>query len=177
MRPAGFRCSRPAASPTAAASSRPSPSAREGVLLGTCLVASQESGAHPAYKRRIVEARAEDSVVTDVFEIGWPGLPERALRNATIDAWESEREPRIRPSERPVEVIATRPMPGRDLEIPRWWVDTPHAGDLGAVEDMALYAGPAAGLVREVLPAAEIVRRIASDADEVLERMRAHGSR
>jgi len=42
---------------------------------------------------------------------------------------------------------------------------------------MALYAGPAAGLVREVLPAAEIVRRIASEADEALERMRVHGSR
>ena len=148
-----------------------------GVLLGTCLVASQESGAHPAYKRRIVEARAEDSVVTDVFEIGWPGLPERALRNATIDAWESEQEPRTRPSERPVEIIGTRPLPGHDLEIPRWWVDTPHAGDLGAVEDMALYAGPAAGLVREVLPAAEIVRRIAAEADEALERMRAHAAR
>ena len=76
-----------------------------------------------------------------------------------------------------MEIIGTRPLPGHDLEIPRWWVDTPHAGDLGAVEDMALYAGPAAGLVREVLPAAEIVRRIAAEADEALERMRAHASR
>ena len=31
---------------------------------------------------------------------------------------------------------------------------------------MALYAGPAAGLVREVLPAGEIVRRIAAEAEE-----------
>jgi nitronate monooxygenase len=145
----------------------------DGVLIGTCLVASEESSAHPAYKQRIVGATAADSVLTDVFEIGWPGLPERALRNATIDAWEAEPEPRQRPSDRPVEVIARRPLADGELEIPRWWVDTPHAGDLGAVDDMALYAGPAAGLVREILPAGEIVRRIAADAVSVLDRLQA----
>jgi NAD(P)H-dependent flavin oxidoreductase YrpB (nitropropane dioxygenase family) len=145
----------------------------DGALIGTCLVASRESSAHPDYKRRIVEATAADSVLTDVFEIGWPGLPERALRNATIDAWEAEREPRARPSDRPVEVIARRPLADGDLEIPRWWVDTPHAGDVGAVDEMALYAGPAAGLVREVLPAGEIVRRIAAEAAAVLDSLEA----
>lgn len=142
-----------------------------GALIGTCLVASQESGAHPLYKQRIVDARADDSVLTDVFEIGWSELPERALRNATIDAWEAEPQPRMRPSDRPEEIIGTRPSPDGDLQIPRWWVDTPHAGDRGSVEEMALYAGPAAGLVREVLPAAEIVRRIAAQADRAMERL------
>jgi nitronate monooxygenase len=141
----------------------------EGALIGTCLVASLESSAHGVYKQRIVDATAADSVLTDVFEIGWPGLPERALRNATIDAWEAEREPRLRPSERPVEVIAQR----EDLAIPRWWVDTPHVGDVGAVGEMALYAGPAAGLVREILPAGAIVGRIAVEAAAVLDRLAA----
>jgi hypothetical protein len=31
---------------------------------------------------------------------------------------------------------------------------------------MALYAGPAAGLIDAILPAGEIVRRIAAEADE-----------
>jgi NAD(P)H-dependent flavin oxidoreductase YrpB (nitropropane dioxygenase family) len=153
----------------------------DGVLIGTRLVASLESGAHAVYKQRVVEAAAIDSVLTDIFEIGWPGLPERALRNATVDAWEAEPEPRPRPSERPVEVIGRRVLPdGGVLEIPRWWVDTPHAGDEGAVGEMALYAGPVAGLVREVLPAAEIVRRIAAEAEEAwrrLDKARRDGSR
>ena len=138
----------------------------DGALLGTRLVATVESGAHPAYKERVAAASAADSVLTDVFEIGWPGLPERVLRNASLDAWESEPEPRVRPSARPPETIARRPLPdGSTLEIPRYWVDTPHAGDEGAVEEMALYAGPAAGLVHDVLPAAEVVRRIAAEAE------------
>ena len=40
----------------------------------------------------------------------------------------------MRPSDRPEEIIGARPLAGGDLEIPRWWVDTPHAGDRGAVE-------------------------------------------
>lgn len=152
----------------------------EGVLIGTRLVASLESGAHEVYKRSIVDAAAEDSIVTDIFEIGWPGRAERVLRNPTTEAWEREPEPRVRPLDRPLEIIARRQLPDGELELPRWFVDTPNAGDEGAVGDMALYAGPAAGLVREVLPAGEIVRRIAAEADEawtsVAQRMvRSHG--
>ena len=137
----------------------------DGVLLGTRLVASLESGAHELYKRRIVAAAAEDSTVTDIFEIGWPGRPERVLRNATTEAWEREPEPRLRPLERPVEIIARRRRADGELELPRWSVDTPNADDEGAVGEMALYAGPVAGLVDEILPAAEIVRRIAAEAE------------
>jgi NAD(P)H-dependent flavin oxidoreductase YrpB (nitropropane dioxygenase family) len=138
----------------------------DGVVLGTRLVASRESGAHAAYKEAVVAAAADECVLTDIFEIGWPGLPERVVRNATLESWEREPEPRVRPIDRPAEIIARRPLPdGGAIEIPRWWVDTPHAGDEGAVGEMALYAGPAAGLVREVLPAAEIVRRIAAEAE------------
>lgn len=144
----------------------------DGAMLGTRLVASRESGAHEAYKDAVVRAAPADCVLTDVFELGWPGMPERVLRNATVDAWETEPEPRVRPVDRPVEVIGRRPLPdGGSLDIPRWWVDTPHAGDEGAVEEMALYAGPAAGLVREVLPAVEIVRRIAAEAEEAWSRL------
>jgi NAD(P)H-dependent flavin oxidoreductase YrpB (nitropropane dioxygenase family) len=138
----------------------------DGVLLGTRLVASVESGAHEIYKQGIVEAAAEDSIVTDIFEIGWPGRPERVLRNATTEAWRREPEPRVRPSDRPIEIIARRQLADGELELPRWFVDTPNAGDEGAVGEMALYAGPAAGLIDEVLPAAEIVRRLAAEADE-----------
>jgi NAD(P)H-dependent flavin oxidoreductase YrpB (nitropropane dioxygenase family) len=138
----------------------------DGVLLGTRLVASLESGAHEVYKREIVDAAAEDSIVTDIFEIGWPGRPARVLRNATTEAWERDLEPRVRPLDRPVEIIARRRLGDSELELPRWFVDTPNAGDVGAVGEMALYAGPAAGLIGEVMPATEIIRRIAAEADE-----------
>jgi nitronate monooxygenase len=151
----------------------------DGVLVGTRLVASEESGAHAVYKRGIVEATATDSIVTDIFEIGWPGRPERVLRNATTERWAREPEPRVRPSERPPEIIARRPLPDGALPIPRWFVDTPREGDEGAVDEMALYAGPAAGLVREILPAGEVVARLAAEAEAAWAKLEARmvGSR
>ena len=149
----------------------------DGALLGTCLVASQESGAHEVYKRRIVEAAADDSVAHRRLRDRLAGAararpPQRHDRRLGGRA-------RSRASGRATGRWRSSP-PGRspdgEFEIPRWWVDTPHAGDLGAVEEMALYAGPAAGLVREVLPAAEIVRRIAAEAGRgARARMRAGG--
>jgi NAD(P)H-dependent flavin oxidoreductase YrpB (nitropropane dioxygenase family) len=44
----------------------------------------------------------------------------------------------------------------------------PTGGMTGDVEEMALYAGQAAGLVRDVLPAAQIVRAVADEAARVL---------
>jgi nitronate monooxygenase/enoyl-[acyl-carrier protein] reductase II len=46
----------------------------------------------------------------------------------------------------------------------------PLAGMEGDLESMALYAGQSAGLVREVLPAGEIVRQIATEAAATLQR-------
>ena len=94
------------------------------------------------------------------------------LRNATTEAWAEEPEPRRRPSERPAEIIATDSWT-TGARNPRWFVDTPNSGDRGAVGEMALYAGPAAGLVDEILPAAEIVRRLAVEADEAWARVAA----
>jgi nitronate monooxygenase len=135
-----------------------------GAVLGTRLVASEESLAHPRYQARVVAAAETDSVLTDVYEIGWPGAPHRVLRNATIDAWDAEPEPRTRPSERPVEIIARRRDGETVEEVPRWFVDCPR----GEVEEMALYAGPGAGLVRDVRPAGRIVAEVAAEAVRVL---------
>jgi hypothetical protein len=38
----------------------------------------------------------------------------------------------------------------------------------GAIEDLPFYAGQSCGLVREILPAGEIVRRIAAEAAAVI---------
>jgi NAD(P)H-dependent flavin oxidoreductase YrpB (nitropropane dioxygenase family) len=136
----------------------------QGAVLGTRFVASVEAFAHPEYKQRVLDADETESVLTDVFEIGWPGRPHRVLRNSTTALWDSEAEPRVRPAARPPETVARR----NGREIARFFVDSPTAdveGDAGA---MALYAGPSAALARELLPAAEIVRRIGAEIEAAL---------
>lgn len=136
-----------------------------GVWVGTRFVASEESAAHPEYKARLVAARDTDTVRTGLFDIGWPDAPHRVLRNSTFDVWEAAGSPPApgRPAEG--ETIARRP----DGEpIVRYGIALPRRGMTGDLEAMPLYAGQGVGLVREVLPAAEIVRRMTAEAQRAL---------
>jgi nitronate monooxygenase len=52
-----------------------------GVQMGTRFLLARESGAHPAYRRRLLEATEVDTVVTRVFT----GRPARGLRNRFVE--------------------------------------------------------------------------------------------
>jgi NAD(P)H-dependent flavin oxidoreductase YrpB (nitropropane dioxygenase family) len=135
----------------------------QGAVVGTRLVASAEAFAHERYKARVVAADETESVLTTAFELGWPGAPHRVLRNATVDGW----HPGV--AAEGGAAIAHR----GGVPIPRYFVDCPTADVEGAIEEMALYAGPSAVLARDVLPAGEIVRQIAAEAEAVLARLAA----
>lgn len=53
-------------------------------VLGTRFVMSEQSGAHDAYRRRLIGA--DDTVLTELFGFGWPA-PHRVLRNAAVRRW------------------------------------------------------------------------------------------
>ena len=94
----------------------------QGVSLGTRFVASDEANVDPAYKRRIVESSAADTVFSeDLYDVWWPGAPHRTLRNATYAEWEAAGRP---PSgERPGEgtvVGRRRSYTGEVVEWPRY---------------------------------------------------------
>ena len=51
-------------------------------------VATEESHAHPAYKRKLVELDATD--YTNIFgRARWPGAPQRVLQTPFYDDWKS----------------------------------------------------------------------------------------
>src|SRR3954467_5410287 len=63
------------------------------VAMGTRFVASEECDAHPRCKAGLLDAEGRDTVLTELFDVGWPA-PHRVLRNyagqgvGTIDAVE-----------------------------------------------------------------------------------------
>jgi nitronate monooxygenase len=123
------------------------------VVMGTRFVASDECDAHPRYKSRLLEAEGRDTVLTDLFDVGWPA-PHRVLRNSTYERWQAAGSPP--PGQRPGE--------GEPIAegIPRYAVNLPLAGTDGDVEAMAMYAGQGVGVIDAVEPAAEIVERFAA---------------
>ena len=143
----------------------------QGVSLGTRFVASDESAAHPEYKRRIVESSAKDTVYTeDLYDISWPGAPTRTLRNRTFDEWDAAGRPS--PGHRPGEgtsVGVLRMPSGETFELPRYaGGGSPLVGFEGDLDYPAMWAGASVEVVNDVRPAGEIVRRLVDDATAAL---------
>lgn len=140
----------------------------DGGVFGTRFVAANESAAHREYKSAVVGAQAEGTVHTTLFDIGWPDAPHRVIRTATVEAWERAGRP---PSgKRPGEGDPAGAMRRSGIEVPlvRYSVFPPTEYIEGDISGLAFYAGQSCSLVNEMLPAAEIVRRIADEARAVI---------
>jgi NAD(P)H-dependent flavin oxidoreductase YrpB (nitropropane dioxygenase family) len=129
-----------------------------GVWVGTRFLLADEANVHPEYRRRLIAATGADTVLTSVFDGGWPDAPHRTLRNSTIARWELAGRPRA--PDRPGEGDVVAQFPG-GRAIARYHFAMPVAGAGGDIEAMALYAGEGCGLVRECAPAAAILSALA----------------
>jgi NAD(P)H-dependent flavin oxidoreductase YrpB (nitropropane dioxygenase family) len=132
-----------------------------GVWVGTRFVASEESEAHPDYKKRLLAASQEDAIYTEIFHVGWPPhSPHRVLRNRLTQG-----EP-LPPG--PVGVVR---IGDQTLDVPAFSSMTPTIHTEGQIDLMANYAGQGVGRIREILPAGEIVRQMVSEAETTIRRL------
>jgi nitronate monooxygenase len=136
-----------------------------GAWLGTRFVLAAETRAHPRYRELMLAADETTPVHSSLFDLSWPNAPHRTLRNSTFRAWELAGRPPsgTRPGEG--EVIATA---GDGSPINRYASSSPRADVRGDIEAMSLWAGQSVGLVREIRPAADIVRQLVEEAVAVL---------
>ena len=127
----------------------------QGILLGTRFLASVESPLHPNFKQAIVDSDGHDTQLSEIPDIAagqvWPGAMTRSRRNKFIERW-AGREWFLRQNR--AEAIA-RLRAARD------------AGDL---DEGPLSMGQDAGLIHDIPPAGDIVRRIAQEAETILSR-------
>lgn len=141
----------------------------DGAVFGTRFLASLEAATNPTYRDRIVQANARDTMHTLLFDIGWPDAPHRVLRNTkAVERWEAAGSPLT--GHRPGEGETIAKSSRGDVEIPlvNYTVMPPTNYIDGDIEGLPFYAGQSCSLVREVLPAGEIVRRIAAEAAGVI---------
>jgi len=140
-----------------------------GVWLGTRFLLSEQADAHTTYQARLIEAGASDTIHTTLFRGGWPpNTPLRTLPNHSLQLWEEagRPEPGRGPGESDIIGHTSKGIP-----IMRYNDDFPGARTTGDLESMVLYAGQSVGVMHEVLPAAEIVRSVANQAELVLRRL------
>ena len=137
----------------------------DGAVFGTRFLASREAAALSTYKDRIVTANARDTLHTTLFDIGWPDAPHRVLRTPLVERWERAGRPSsgARPGEGDIQAHPTR----SDLReaMVNYSVMPPSSAYVESGEEgLAQYAGQSCSLVRDIVPAGEIVRRIAREA-------------
>ena len=136
------------------------------VWIGTRFLASTEVTIHAEYQKRILAASETCTEwYDDLYDIGWPHAPHRALKNSTSDSWRKAGSltPGARPGEG--EVIGQGP---NNKEIFRYQSHTPSPNTTGDIEAMSLWSGQGVSLVQEVMPAAQIVEDIYSDAKRLM---------
>jgi nitronate monooxygenase/enoyl-[acyl-carrier protein] reductase II len=140
--------------------------------MGTRFLASEETRAVQAYKDRVVQSRAEDTVYTLLFDVGWPNAAHRVLRNKVIAEWEAAGRPAT--GERPGEgsIIGTIPVAGASVDMVKYMVFPPLTGFTGDIDYAVLYAGESCSLVHDIKPAAQIVRDVMREAEEAMEELK-----
>jgi NAD(P)H-dependent flavin oxidoreductase YrpB (nitropropane dioxygenase family) len=132
----------------------------DGVRVGTRFVATHEAGVHPIYTDALIAARAEDSVYTQTFHVGWPEAPHRALRSAIEAATAFQGDV----------VGKATGLDGVEISVPRFGTRVPDRTATGEVAAMSLYAGESVGAVKRVMPAREVVLELAEEAERLLRR-------
>ncbi len=140
----------------------------QAAWIGTRLLLARECESHPAYREKLLAAREADTVLTTLFDGGWPDAPLRCLSNETLEAWiaAGRPEPGARPNEG--EVVAHY---GSGEPILRYAIDEPTADMTGDVLALVLYAGQGVGLAKEEKPVAEILEEMAAEASQILARL------
>jgi nitronate monooxygenase len=126
----------------------------DGVWLGTRFVVTTESGVSDAYRDRVVEARADDTVLTDVFDVAigmpWPeGVSGRAIANDFSRRWH-----------------------GHEDGLRGWSAGERDAylalGPDAEIASRPVWAGEAASLVTRIESARDVVAGLVADAVHVL---------
>ncbi len=129
--------------------------------MGTRFLASIEAPISEAWKQAILAAESDDAIKVDVWgdifplrSGDYPAIP-RALGSPFVDEWRDRREAAAQQAERLRGEIGAAIGRGEFVEL-------------------FPFAGQSAGLVHEILPAADLLRRLAAETEKALKRAEAY---
>jgi enoyl-[acyl-carrier protein] reductase II len=128
----------------------------QGANVGTRFLASEEASANESWKRTILATESEDVVRFEVWKEIFPPSGEgayetapRVIRTSFVEEWQQRPEAARREAERLRDELMSVVRERR-------------------VHELVPFTGQTAGMIHDVLPAAEIVRGMVSEAEEAL---------
>ena len=131
----------------------------QAAWLGTRFLLADEMPIHEEYRRRLIAATETDAEwYPDLYDVGWPDSPHRAIHNSTAESWEAAGRPPL--GSRPGEGVIAHFASGD--EILRYSPAPPMVGTTGEIEALSLWAGQSVALAKQQQSAAEIVAELVS---------------
>jgi nitronate monooxygenase len=128
----------------------------DGVLIGSRFWASTEALVNPAMQRTALSADGDSTIRTTVVDVArkieWPKpFTARVVKNRFVEEWHGREAELAKP-----EVV--------NREMHRY-VTAMQSGD---PDNTGVWVGEATGLMRDVQPAGDLIRKIAGDAEHLL---------
>jgi NAD(P)H-dependent flavin oxidoreductase YrpB (nitropropane dioxygenase family) len=121
-----------------------------GVWVGTRFLATDEGGALPVNKRRIISSEDEDTRVS----LGYTGKTSRTSYNRFHDLWNASG---LAPLPFPMQVLVSSALMASFVEA-------------GLDDYMGGFAGQVSGIIHEIKPAAKVVEDMVEEAHDILAR-------
>jgi NAD(P)H-dependent flavin oxidoreductase YrpB (nitropropane dioxygenase family) len=118
--------------------------------IGTRLLATTASAAHPDYLDALIRAGTDDTELTTAFHVGWEDAPHRVLRRAVVSATET------------AEPFAWLEVAGQRSPVGRWSALPPSTSCTGAITAMAMYAGTGVSEVTKILTVDAAIQELLS---------------
>jgi nitronate monooxygenase len=132
----------------------------QAAWLGTRFLLAEEMPIHEDYRRRLIAAAETDARwFPNLYDVGWPDSPHRALRNSTSEAWEAAGRPPDGRRPGDGDVIAHF---ASGEAIVRYEPAPPMTGTTGDIEALSMWAGQDVALAKQTQPAADIVAELTS---------------
>jgi nitronate monooxygenase len=129
-----------------------------GVRAGTRFVATEESGAHPAYKQAVADAAAGSTQITDAFSVCplCASVPRARVLRSCVDAVR-----RLAGSTAGETTVA-----GQHITLPKGHGLPPGAAATGHIDAMALYAGESAAAIPAIQPVSQVIHSWCAAVEE-----------
>jgi nitronate monooxygenase len=124
----------------------------QGIQMGTRFLTALESGAHPAYKKALLQSKETDTEITK----GFSGRPARGISNKFIKLWKASNQ---EPFPFPIQNEMTK-------EIRK------AAAEKNDPEFMSLWAGQGLRMLREGYSARAIIQEIVNEAEKTIDQLR-----
>lgn len=143
----------------------------DAVWVGTRMVATVEAAVHDEHKRRIVEARGEETVFSSIFGPEWPHFnPMRLQKNRVVTEW-NHRLAEVPQERSGLPQVGKTVLYGQPMPMNKFNVILPTPETEADWEEMPWLMGQGAGLVKDVRPAGEVVESMMQEASAICARL------